>query len=64
ERNLRMFQSKERPMDVLVNLIKESVRLRVMSLSLNYSAQVEDAAILWNFHVERDMGSKKAHFHV
>ncbi|GKA68670.1 putative RNA-directed DNA polymerase [Tanacetum coccineum] len=64
ERNLRMFQNKERPMDVLVNMIKESVRLRVMSLSLNYSAQVEDAAILWNFHVKRDMGCKKAHFHV
>ncbi|GJX87405.1 hypothetical protein Tco_0339419 [Tanacetum coccineum] len=30
-----------------------TVRLRVMSLSLNYSVQVYDAATLWNFHVER-----------
>ncbi|GJX93281.1 hypothetical protein Tco_0347867 [Tanacetum coccineum] len=53
ERNLRMFQDKARLVDVLINLIKDTVRLRVMSLSLNYSVQVYDATTLWKFHVER-----------
>ncbi|GJU35720.1 RNA-directed DNA polymerase, eukaryota, reverse transcriptase zinc-binding domain protein, partial [Tanacetum coccineum] len=53
ERNIRMFQDKARSVDTLVALIKDTVRLRVMSLSLNDSAQVSEAANLWNFHVDR-----------
>ncbi|GKE83131.1 RNA-directed DNA polymerase, eukaryota, reverse transcriptase zinc-binding domain protein, partial [Tanacetum coccineum] len=53
ERNIRMFQDKARYVDTLVDLIKDTVRLRVMSLSLNDSAQVSEAANLWNFHVDR-----------
>ncbi|GKF05861.1 hypothetical protein Tco_0036529, partial [Tanacetum coccineum] len=59
ERNIRMFQDKARSVDTLVDLIKDTVRLRVMSLSLNDSAQVSEAANLWNFHVDRGMGRKK-----
>ncbi|GKE26316.1 putative reverse transcriptase domain-containing protein, partial [Tanacetum coccineum] len=54
ERNIRMFQDKARSVDTLVALIKDTVRLRVMSLSLNDSAQVSEAANLWNFHVDRE----------
>ncbi|GKD25642.1 RNA-directed DNA polymerase, eukaryota, reverse transcriptase zinc-binding domain protein [Tanacetum coccineum] len=37
-------------------------RLRVLSLNLNPSAQVYDAADLWNFHVSNEPGSKKVKF--
>ncbi|GJV73319.1 hypothetical protein Tco_1493314 [Tanacetum coccineum] len=50
-------------MDTLVDLIKDTVRLRVMSLSLNYSTKVSEAANLWNFHVDRGMGRKKDCFY-
>ncbi|GKE98403.1 hypothetical protein Tco_0021754, partial [Tanacetum coccineum] len=59
ERNIRMFQDKARSVDTLVDLIKDAVILRVMSLSLNDSAQVSEATNLWNFHVDKCMGRKK-----
>nr|GEU71745.1 hypothetical protein [Tanacetum cinerariifolium] len=40
ERNGRMFQDKARSVETLICLIKETVRLRIMSLSLNDSKQV------------------------
>ncbi|GJX63483.1 sucrose synthase [Tanacetum coccineum] len=59
ERNLRTFQSRRRSFEEVCNLIKDAVRLRVMSLSLIPSAQVFDAAKIWNFHVSFDMGSRR-----
>ncbi|GKB04431.1 RNA-directed DNA polymerase, eukaryota, reverse transcriptase zinc-binding domain protein [Tanacetum coccineum] len=55
ERNIRMFQDKSRYVDSLIDLIKDNVRLRVISLSLNDSVQVSMAASLWNFHVDRGL---------
>ncbi|GKE02345.1 putative reverse transcriptase domain-containing protein, partial [Tanacetum coccineum] len=51
ERNVRMFQDKSRSVEALTCLIKDTVRLRIMSVSLNDSTQVFEAASLWNFHV-------------
>nr|GEX43738.1 hypothetical protein [Tanacetum cinerariifolium] len=56
ERNGRMFQDKARSVETLICLIKETVRLRIMSLSLNDSKQVSEAASFWNFHMDRDAG--------
>ncbi|GKD45057.1 hypothetical protein Tco_1269702 [Tanacetum coccineum] len=64
ERNVRMFQDKSRSVEALTCLIKDTVRLRIMSLSLNNSTQVSEAASLWNFHVDRGMGRKKVQFHL
>ncbi|GJW36359.1 RNA-directed DNA polymerase, eukaryota, reverse transcriptase zinc-binding domain protein [Tanacetum coccineum] len=44
ERNIRIFQDKNKSIDVICNLIKDTVRLRVTGLSLNESAQVFEAA--------------------
>nr|GEV88097.1 uncharacterized mitochondrial protein AtMg00810-like [Tanacetum cinerariifolium] len=51
ERNLRTFQDKVKNVNVICNLIKDIVRLRVLSLSLKDSVQVCDAAKIWEFHV-------------
>nr|GEY07236.1 hypothetical protein [Tanacetum cinerariifolium] len=37
ERNLRMFQNRKRSVDMVCNIVKDMVRLRVLSLSLNPS---------------------------
>ncbi|GJZ34149.1 putative reverse transcriptase domain-containing protein [Tanacetum coccineum] len=55
ERNVRMFQDKSRSVESLTCLIKDTVRLRIMSVSLNDSPQVSKAAYLWNFHVDRGL---------
>ena len=62
ERNLRMFQGRTRTFDEVCNLIKDTVRLRVMNLSLNASPQVFEAASIWKFHVVQSMGRKRVHF--
>ncbi|PWA47030.1 Enolase domain-containing protein [Artemisia annua] len=49
-RDLRNENSKWK---AVCNLIKDSVRLRVMSLSLTDSNQVFDVAEIWQFHVKR-----------
>ncbi|GKD80693.1 RNA-directed DNA polymerase, eukaryota, reverse transcriptase zinc-binding domain protein, partial [Tanacetum coccineum] len=59
EINLRTFQSRRRSLEEVCNLIKDVVRLRVMSLILIPSAQVFDVANIWNFHVSSDMGSRR-----
>ncbi|GJS75796.1 putative reverse transcriptase domain-containing protein [Tanacetum coccineum] len=64
ERNVRMFQDKSRSVEALTCLIKDTVRLRIMSVSLNDSTQVSEATSLWNFHVDRGMGMKKVQFHL
>ncbi|PWA69326.1 reverse transcriptase domain, Reverse transcriptase zinc-binding domain protein [Artemisia annua] len=62
ERNLRIFQGRHRSFDEVCNLIKDTVRLRVMSLSLNTSPQVFEAASLWQFHVVQSNGRKRVQF--
>ncbi|GJV05062.1 putative reverse transcriptase domain-containing protein [Tanacetum coccineum] len=62
ERNLRTFQGKERSEDVILNLIKYTVRMRIMGLSLNGSDNVFKAAQLWDFHINRGIGRKKIMF--
>ena len=62
ERNLRIFQDKARSLEVLCNLIKETVRLRIMSLSVNASLQVFEAVNIWGFHVHQSKGRKRVNF--
>lgn len=62
ERNLRMFQGRVRTYDEVCNLIKDTVRLRVMSLTLKASPHVSEAARIWKFHVVKSMGGKRVHF--
>ena len=49
ERNLRFFQEKRRPLNELFKLIKETVRLRMMSLKVRNSKQAIEVAELWDF---------------
>lgn len=62
ERNLRTFQGKSRPSNVLIYLIKDVARLRVLSLRLNASKQVFEAADLWGFHVMHGHVGRKIKF--
>nr|GEX45278.1 RNA-directed DNA polymerase, eukaryota, reverse transcriptase zinc-binding domain protein [Tanacetum cinerariifolium] len=62
ERNLRMFQNRSRTVDVVCNIVKDVVRLRILSLSLNPSIQVYEATELWNFHVCKEIGSRRLKF--
>ncbi|GKA38286.1 RNA-directed DNA polymerase, eukaryota, reverse transcriptase zinc-binding domain protein, partial [Tanacetum coccineum] len=62
ERNMRSFCKCSRSVEEVCNLISDVVRLRVLSLGLNPTAQVYVAANLWNFHVSNDIGSKKVRF--
>ena len=57
-----MFQGRTRTFDEVCNLIKDTVRLRVMSLSLKASPQVYEAANIWKFHVVQSMGRKRVRF--
>ncbi|GJU52774.1 RNA-directed DNA polymerase, eukaryota, reverse transcriptase zinc-binding domain protein [Tanacetum coccineum] len=62
ERNLRIFQGRRRSMEDICNLIKDVVRLRIMSLILKNSSQVFEAADIWKFHVNIVPGAKKVQF--
>nr|GEW45364.1 hypothetical protein [Tanacetum cinerariifolium] len=62
ERNLRLFQNRHRSKEELCRLIKDMVRLRVLSLRLKPSAQVYEAIDIWSFHVCNDIGSKRVKF--
>ncbi|GKF62489.1 hypothetical protein Tco_0182543, partial [Tanacetum coccineum] len=62
ERNMRSFQNCSRSVEEVCSVIKDVVTLRVLSLSLNPSIQVYDAADLWNFHVCNEIGSKRVKF--
>nr|GEU94101.1 60S ribosomal protein L27-like [Tanacetum cinerariifolium] len=52
ERNLRRFQNKRRPVKDLCGIIRDNVRLRLMSLKIKKFVQVMEAARLWDFVVE------------
>nr|GEY86361.1 hypothetical protein [Tanacetum cinerariifolium] len=62
ERNLRLFQNRHRSKEHLCYLIKDMVRLRVLSLSLKPFVQVYEAVDIWNFHVCNEIGSKRVKF--
>ncbi|PWA95091.1 thioredoxin domain-containing protein [Artemisia annua] len=61
ERNLRIFQGK-RTLEDVFNLIKDVVRLRIMSLNVYASFQLQEAADIWEFFVRKSNGMKKAKF--
>nr|GEY81844.1 RNA-directed DNA polymerase, eukaryota, reverse transcriptase zinc-binding domain protein [Tanacetum cinerariifolium] len=58
ERNLHRFQDKRRPVKDLCGIIRDNVRLRLMSLKIKKSVQVMEAARLWDFGVEECNGGK------
>ncbi|GJX06171.1 hypothetical protein Tco_0194103 [Tanacetum coccineum] len=60
--NKSIWSILQRSMEDVCCLIKDVVRLRVLSLSLNPSAQVYEAADIWNFHVCNEKGYKKVKF--
>ncbi|GKD20206.1 ty3-gypsy retrotransposon protein [Tanacetum coccineum] len=62
ERNFKTFQNRNRFVEEVCNVIKDVVRLRVLSLRINPFVQVYEAADIWNFHVIRDIGSKRVKF--
>ncbi|GJY87332.1 RNA-directed DNA polymerase, eukaryota, reverse transcriptase zinc-binding domain protein [Tanacetum coccineum] len=47
ERNLRLFGSKSRTVDVFLNLISNTVRLKLLSLNIKWSRDVGIAAKVW-----------------
>ncbi|GJW47602.1 putative reverse transcriptase domain-containing protein [Tanacetum coccineum] len=52
ERNLRRFQAKSRLVNELCGMIRDNVRLKLMSLKIRKSVQVMEAAGLWDFGVD------------
>ena len=51
ERNTRIFQKKLRSVDEICSIIRDYVRLRLLSLKIKSSKQTLEAAGIWNFHV-------------
>ncbi|GJQ97553.1 RNA-directed DNA polymerase, eukaryota, reverse transcriptase zinc-binding domain protein [Tanacetum coccineum] len=48
ERNVRLFDSKNRSVDVVLNIIVNTVRLKLLSLNLKWSRDVGTAAKVWH----------------
>ncbi|PWA58266.1 poly(ADP-ribose) polymerase [Artemisia annua] len=57
ERNLRRFQQKNRPINELFGIIRDNVRLRLLSLKIRNSSQAKEAAGLWDFEVKKSNGT-------
>lgn len=51
ERNLRYFQGKFRSLEDVCSIVKDHVRLRLLSLKIRKTKQSLEAAEIWNFHV-------------
>lgn len=51
ERNLRFFQGKYSSFDDVYQLIRENVRLRLLSSKIRRLKQSFEAAEIWKFHV-------------
>ncbi|GJT77731.1 putative RNA-directed DNA polymerase [Tanacetum coccineum] len=62
ERNLRFFQQKNRTFSDLCGIIKENVRLRLLSLKIRGSRQAKEAAGIWDFGVVNCNGGKNVKF--
>ena len=54
ERNSRRFAQIDRNLDGLFKVIVETVRLKIMGLSLECTPDVFKAAKVWNFTVSKD----------
>nr|GEY31717.1 hypothetical protein [Tanacetum cinerariifolium] len=59
---LRTFQDKSRSLEVICNLNKDSVRLKMLGLTINDSHQIAEAAQIWDFHVKEGWVKRKALF--
>ncbi|GKC87171.1 putative RNA-directed DNA polymerase, eukaryota, reverse transcriptase zinc-binding domain protein, partial [Tanacetum coccineum] len=56
ERNLRLFQDKFSSVDVVCGIVREHVRLRLLSSKIRRSKQSPEATNIWKFHVmDRDV---------
>ncbi|GKD78588.1 hypothetical protein Tco_1341209, partial [Tanacetum coccineum] len=51
ERNTRIFQNKFRSIEEICVIIKDYVKLRLLSLKIKWSKQSMGAAKMWKFHV-------------
>lgn len=52
ERNSRLFRDKSRSVDVVFDLIKKTVRLKLMGLDIKWSPAVRAADQVWNFYLK------------
>lgn len=62
ERNLRFFQQKKRTFSQLCGIIRDNVRLRLLSLKISSSRQAKEAAGIWGFSVVNCNGGKNVNF--
>ncbi|GJR23457.1 RNA-directed DNA polymerase, eukaryota, reverse transcriptase zinc-binding domain protein [Tanacetum coccineum] len=53
ERNDKMFKQSKRDKDTLMQLITETVKLRLMSFKVKESKAVRDVEVLWNVQMKR-----------
>lgn len=58
ERNSRTFQKKSRSVEDICSIIRDHVRLRLLSLKIKGSKHSSDAAKIWNFQVMEGNNSK------
>ncbi|GKF22365.1 hypothetical protein Tco_0074687, partial [Tanacetum coccineum] len=56
ERNLRRFQFKKRPASDLCGIIRDNVRLRILSLKIRSSRQAMEATELWDVGLDKCNG--------
>lgn len=64
EINFRKFQLKSRPVKVLSGIIRENVRLRLLSLKIRSSRQAMEAAGVWGFGVVNCNGGMNVKFYL
>lgn len=57
ERNCRLFQNVERNADVLVNIVVETIRSKLMSLTVKKSTAVDHVSAKWDV-VFRNVGKQ------
>ncbi|PWA89282.1 hypothetical protein CTI12_AA034600 [Artemisia annua] len=58
ERNNRIFQNKSRNIADICNIVREAVRLRLLSLKIKGSKRSLDASRIWNFQVMKGNDGK------
>ncbi|PWA38078.1 RNA-directed DNA polymerase, eukaryota, Reverse transcriptase zinc-binding domain protein [Artemisia annua] len=57
ERNMRKFAQKERTVEVLYNVVVDTVRFKLLGLKLKYTPDVIKAAKVWKFGLNKDSSS-------
>ena len=55
ERNVRVYQQKERSVDCLSNLIVDTIRLKIRGLTIKLSNEVVKAYRIWNVPLDRSV---------